>query len=454
MMSLSANRAKTIKEAFRICDVAPLDGEDLDRYYVSLDALRKGEAAEGVSTLLDFQEPGQFQTILFTGHRGSGKSTELKRLQRRWVGEFEVIYLEVNEETDINDVRYTDVYLIVISQVAQRMKELGLQFDSVLLRKFEDWFKEITEETEESVEKSVNAEAEVSLGAGSTFLAKLLFKLKAQIKGNHKQKRIIRETLQQEVSRLKTDINALLEDAYKKLFQKKPSSKGFLLIFDNLDRVPPEVGDSLFFEYATQLQDLSCTMLYTVPISVLCSPKNVANAFDQPNLMSMPNIYQLDRDRVELTFNETAVAELAKILESRIDVEKVFDDRERILDLVRYSGGHVRQLMQMTRLACQTAGTRRKSQVTTDEVFYAFKQQQFTFERATREGHYERLVATCISKDLPKDEIGQMMLFSTAVLEYNGTDRWNYPNPAIFHSPAFREVLNDARNQTQQIMER
>ena len=453
MASLAPQRATTLKEAFRICDVAPLAGEDLKRYYVPLDELRKSEAVEFVSAQLEFQDQGQFQCILFTGHRGSGKSTELKRLQQQWHQEFEVIYLEVDDETDLNDARYTDIYLIIIKHLGLRMQKLGLQFEPQLLANFEDWFKEITNETEDTVAKSVNAEAEASLGAEAPFLAKLIFKLQAQIKGSRTQKRKIRDTLQKEVSRLKSDANALLQDAMNKLQRLKPNSKGFLVIFDNLDRVPPEVGDHLFFDYSSQLRELRCTTLFTVPISVLCSPRNVSNAFEQPNLVSMPNVYKLNRDKVNLDFNEEAVAKLATLLESRIDIDAVFDDREQTLELVRHSGGHVRQLFQMARLALQKAYTQKKEKVTADEVTYGFKQLQFAFERAARENHYGVMAQVCVDKDITKDDVGQLLLFSTAVLEYNGDDRWNYPNQAVLASQAFQEVLNDVRSKTQQIVD-
>lgn len=47
-------RAKTLKEAFRLCDVNPLTGQGLERYYVDLAPVRKTEAIEGVNTVLDF----------------------------------------------------------------------------------------------------------------------------------------------------------------------------------------------------------------------------------------------------------------------------------------------------------------------------------------------------------------------------------------------------------------
>jgi len=77
MTALPPDRATTLKTAFRACNVDPLSGDAIARYYVDLSAVRKTEAIEGVNTILDFQEPGEFTTLLFTGHRGCGKSTEM-----------------------------------------------------------------------------------------------------------------------------------------------------------------------------------------------------------------------------------------------------------------------------------------------------------------------------------------------------------------------------------------
>jgi energy-coupling factor transporter ATP-binding protein EcfA2 len=432
-------RAKSLKEAFRICDINPLTGEGLQNYYVDLASVRKTEAIEGVNTILDFQEAGQFCTILFTGHRGCGKSTELQRIQSQWQQDYRVIYLEANEETDINDAEYTDLYLIVIKQVEFEMRRLGLKFDSQLLKGFEDWFKEVTNETEQTVESSVSIEGEASLGGNAPFIAKLLVKLLAQIKGADKRKTVIRQTLQRDISRLKADINLLLKDAYTKV--KRIHPKGFLLIFDNLDRVPPNVGNHLFFDYSAQLQELNCTVIYTVPISVLCSTKNITNAFGEPHIVSMVGCYQLDRTQCDLQYNPEGLKGLAQIVAKRVDVDLVFEGKQQVIDLAKASGGHVRQLMQMVRSAAQTASTRKHDRILAEDVQYAVKQQQFNFERFVPDEHYALLAKVCVSKNVSKDEIGQLMLFNTSVLEYNGLDRWNYPNPAVRRSAAFQAAL-------------
>jgi AAA ATPase domain len=437
-------RAKTLKEAFQFCNVEPLVGEGVDRYYVDLSSVRRTEAIEGVNTVLEFQDPGDFCTILFTGHRGCGKSTELQRIRSQWQQEYLVIYLEANEETDINDAEYTDFYLIVIKQVEFSLRQLGLSFNAGLLRNFENWFKDITKENEQSVESSISVEAEASLQGNAPFIAKLLVKLLAQIKGAHKQKTLIRQTLQRDISRLKADINLLLRDAYQKIQTQYP--KGFLLIFDNLDRVPPTVGNHLFFDYASQLQELNSTIIYTVPISVLCSSKNIVNTFGEPHVVSMVKSYELVRDRCDLNHYDAGMKALIEIIEKRVDSQILFESPEELLYLAKASGGHVRQLMQMVRTSCQTASTRKHTKIQAEDVEYAFKQQQFNFERFVPDEHYPILARVCLTKNITKDEIGQLMLFNTSVLEYNGLDRWNYPNPAVRESRLFQTALQELQN--------
>jgi energy-coupling factor transporter ATP-binding protein EcfA2 len=439
------NRATTLKTAFLVCNVEPLEGDDLDRYYVNLSGVRKTTAIASVNTRLDFQEAEKYTTILFTGHRGCGKSTELKRIQKEWEKYYRVIYLEVNEETDINDVGYTDFYLITIKQVEFEMRRLGLKLDPRLMENFEAWFKDVTQETERTVESSVSVEGEATLGPEAPFLAKLLVKLLAQIKGSDKQKKTIRQTLEKDISRLKADINLLLNDAVKKLRKKFPQYKGFLIIFDNLDRVPPEVANHLFFDYAAQLQQLDCTIVYTVPLSVLSSTKNLNNNFGNPHIVPMVNIYEFNRDNCDLNYNQTGLDTIASLIERRVEVDKIFESREELLELAKASGGHVRQLMQMMQTACLTASTNEHDKINAEDVIYAIKQEQFNFERFIPQSHYPVLAEVCLTKNITKDDVGQLMLFNTSVLEYNGKNRWNYPNPVVKQSEEFKKALRDAR---------
>jgi hypothetical protein len=169
----SFERAKTLKAAFQACDVGALGGET-SRYYVDLKAIRSMKAIAALRQRLDFLEPGQFAAVLFTGHRGCGKSTELRRLQSHFEEDYRVIYLEADDVIDINDVDYTDLYLLILKQVSDDLGRLKLSFEPRLLDSFKAWFLEIVNETEETVEKSVSLDTEAEAKAEIPFNTSVL----------------------------------------------------------------------------------------------------------------------------------------------------------------------------------------------------------------------------------------------------------------------------------------
>jgi energy-coupling factor transporter ATP-binding protein EcfA2 len=426
------NLATTLRAAYRACDLSPLIGKEMERYYVDLSKVRNTKAVAKIDKILEFQEPEEFTTILFTGHRGCGKSTELRRLEEKWKQEYFIIYLEADREIDIQDARYTDLYLVLFKQIEYELRKLGIQFDRALINNFEDWFKEITKENEQTVESSVSMSGTLEISSSPVpipFIAKLLVKLLAQIKGSDKSKKTISQVLEQDISRLQADLNFLLQDGLKKLRSKFPQYKGFLVIFDNLDRVPPHVGEHLFFDYAPQLQTLNCNIIYTVPISILYSEKKVTNFFVNSTIVPMVNIYLLKRDVDNLAHRDDVLKIVASLIEQRVQVDAIFEEYDRLLDLVKASGGHIRQLIQMMRTAIISASSTGKNKIDIEDVTAAIKEEQFDFERIIPDEHYPILVKVYLDKEISKNEIGQMVMFNTSALEYNGNERWNYINP-------------------------
>jgi hypothetical protein len=121
--------------------------------------------------------------------------------------------------------------------------------------------------------------------------------------------------------------------------KRRPNCKGFLIIIDNLDRVPPHVGEHLFLKYANQLRELHCVAIYTVPISVIYSGPNYNNAFGSLNVMPMVNIYRYQPDVVDLEHDPAGVAQMAQLIAERVAVETVFESPELVDELVQLEWG-------------------------------------------------------------------------------------------------------------------
>ncbi len=450
-MSLPTNRATDLATAYKISDVQPLAGEDLDRYYVDLGAARKNDAIININSTLELQEAEQHSTMLFTGHRGCGKSTELRLLQRKWQQHFHVIYLESEKITDINDVQYTDLYLLIAQYLEYEMRQLKIKLDSKIIEDVEQWFADVIEELEMHKDIEIAVAGEITIGTSSPLpiplLAKFLAKLTSQIKGGTKDKTTIRRVIEKDLSRLMTSINSLLQDAEKKLIKKKPDCKGLLIVFDGLDRCPPHVANKLFFDYAAQLQAIDCTIVYTVPIASLYSSRGIAKTFAKPYTVSMVNIYEYEDRPDLLNYIDAGLDSLVELLDKRIDVNQVFADQQILLDIIRASGGHVRDLMQMVRQACLTAIGRKHTQVQADDALYAINQAQFSFEREIPDTHYPIIAETFLKKRAPSNPLGQDCLFYTYVLEYNGDRRWNYPHPTVIKINAFQTALTQLQQQ-------
>ncbi len=451
-MSLPPNRATDLVTAYKISDVQPLTGEDLDRYYVDLGDARKNNAILKINSTLELQEAEQHSTILFTGHRGCGKSTELRLLQRQWQQSFHVIYLESDKITDINDVQYTDLYLLITQYLEYEMRQLNIQLDKRIMQDIEQWFADVIEELEMSKNIEVAVAGEITISNSGILpiplLAKFLAKLTSQIKGAARDKTTIRRAVEKDLSILITNLNLLLRDAEEKLIDKYPNYKGILIVFDNLDRCPPQVADKLFFDYAAQLQAVDCTIVYTVPIASLYSSKGIAKTFDKPYIVSMVNIYQYEKDKPDLlAYQPSGLDSLVALLDKRIDIDRVFENRDILLEIVRASGGHVRDLMRMVKQACLTAIGSKHPKVQAADALSAINETQFSFEREIPDTHYPIIAETFVQKRAPSNEIGQDCLFYTYVLEYNGDRRWNYPHPTVIKIDAFQTALKHLQQQ-------
>lgn len=95
--------------------------------------------------------------------------------------------------------------------------------------------------------------------------------------------------------------------------------------------------------------------------------------------------------------------------------------------------------------ACTNAQVHGYTKIREENVIYAEKQLQFSFERSLLRTYYDELVQIALQKEISKtgDEIGRQLLFSTAVLEYNGSNRWVYPHPMVRRSDIFKRALRE-----------
>lgn len=441
-------KANTITDAWRACDLTPLEGDKL-RWWVDLSKARASSAKKSrLETYLELRPEDQWMHIAFTGHRGCGKSTELLRLKSRWEQNYFVVYFEMTDLLDPNDVAFSDLFLATSMVVAQACHDAGMPLDAKLLKNVQDFAVSVIEEKTMLTSADIASGAEAELGAKIPFFATLKARITSQFKASTENKVTIRRAFERDVTRLLTDTNLLLDDARSRVRKRKGNDRAdLLIIIDNLDRVPPDVGERLVFQHGDLLKQLRANIIYTVPVSVLHSQKGIERAFPRHDILPMLTVYKHAPRKLYLDWDEAGVRELVRTVKQRVDVSAVFDSAELVAELARYSGGCLRHLMQLVQSACEATHTRDGKKVNAADVRNAVARMQFDFERMIPPEHYPFLREVARTKNAANHDIGRAALYNLSVLEYNGERRWNYVHPVVRNIEQFREQV-DAKKES------
>ncbi|TFH03468.1 MAG: hypothetical protein E4H06_04455, partial [Methanosarcina sp.] len=103
-----------------------LQNDDLENYYVEID--QNETNIEELKTRLDLSlETHEPIKLLFTGHRGSGKTTALNRLvsylNREMGDKFFIVHFSVLDLLDNNDINYTDVLFSILTKIIGKCQD-------------------------------------------------------------------------------------------------------------------------------------------------------------------------------------------------------------------------------------------------------------------------------------------------------------------------------------------
>jgi len=431
--------AATLTDAFNACDPAqPLEAGD--QRYVDLSAGRGNDGHAVVQCRQRILRSERPLVQLFAGHRGCGKSTELRCLQSDLQSKgYFVAYVEANDDIDLEDTEPTDILLSLIRGLDSALRDAKVEVRKKHLEDFTDWFAEVVLETttKTEIEAEVRSEAEVS--GGVPLFAKLLARFSGWIKTGKESKKLVRQRLDRQLSQLLSRADLFVKDA--RLEVRKSGNKDLVLIVDSLDRIAlKDLKDGrtshevLFIERGDLLNGLGCHMVVTVPISLLFSPKasNLGAIFPDRHILPMVKI----AERGKQTAWKAGRDLLKELLQHRLALDKVFTGKA-LDELVAASGGHPRYLMTLVRYALDYVD---ELPVTTSAAEKAVQRLVNDFDRSIPHEHWPLLVRVHEQQTVQNDAQHQLMLFNLSVLEYQNDERWCDVHPAVLQARAFKEA--------------
>jgi hypothetical protein len=423
----------------------PLPAGD-PRYEPFLGLRGSGDVAERMASDIRFSDYPVH--LLFSGHGGGGKSTELERLRHRLenpkAGEdrFFVVYFEADyADIDVNDVDFLDVLLAMLRHVAQTLRvELGIELRPTWLNRFlGDW------------KQLLGSDVEIEKLELDAKFAKFTAAIKTSPDVRHK----IRASLEPHVSNLLQEANNLLDEARSQLRSKERGD--LVLIVDNLDRIilrdVPNSGfntqEQLFVNRGAQMAAINCHVVYTLPISVVFSPRAPAlqTIFGcRPEILPMVKVFDQDGKDHEAGLEAMRQMVGRRLEKAEFPEAEAFDTPGTIRHLCRVSGGHQRNLMILIRSAIVEAGQPPIMRAHADLAAQALRN---GFQRAlSRPEYFEVLRAVDQTHEMPGTEHDQLLLQNHFVLEYCNGDPWYAVNPVIRDLSRFRKSAGGKKRRT------
>lgn len=361
-----------------------------------------------------------YMKMLFMGHRGSGKSTELSLLKKQMEGQFDIISFHIYNEVDTGNMTYIDFIFAIMAQIikyVEKKPEIGLD-ESDIDELYQYWY------GEKIIEKSEMdyGEASASFDAKLSFLKKIAVKGSGILKTGKESKVSIRRKIEPKTGQLILMMNQLIQKINSKL-----TNKGLLLVIEDLDKISLDTAESLFITYRKIWLELHVRMILTFPIFMAYNSQyNMINEdIDKAVMLSMIKVKKADK-----TDYEQGIATLSKIVEKRAELSLIDDDALRFM--IKKSGGAIRDLFEMIQDASFESMLIEKDKIEMSEAKSAYYQLKSRNERLIRnDSEVEKLVQVYRDPQLlTTDDTMMELLLKGLILEYNG-ESWCGIHPAV-----------------------
>jgi len=308
--------------------------EDLQNFYVP----RDNSPVDQLATLLEMEDyPVKF---LLAGHRGGGKTTELRRLEQKLANKYAVIWIDTQTALDRYNIGYAEVIVLIGVQIAKQAIKSNWLF------KKERLLAELTKSLETVVYQDKGTYNE---GLGTPeFLEKVGLTLRRGLTREITKTLNVRPVLSGIIDSVNNIITAAEKEADQKLF----------IITDGLDRHDFKTALEMFS--SPLLTELNCHIIYAIPIELRYSPsfrqpmemfQKCLDLNNPPVFVCSPNLCPTktpDQNGRKILLNivNKRLAGLGPLYKNLFQPDA--------LDLIcEKSGGVIRDLVRLARAACE-----------------------------------------------------------------------------------------------------
>ncbi len=422
-------QAKNLLDAISVFDHRqPLHGQALADFYVA----RSGNPLKLMQIQLQALalRGNQPVTFLLSGHRGSGKSTELGKLAEELKNRFFVVRVDlVNFAPSVLTLTYQDVLLGMALALQRRASERDVIGQSPA-----EWAQNIggrvlsflSEKLAGPIAGPPPVQPEEIAAKINAGVAELELKYKLTPSTRNELARYVEENLPE----LHHQMNALTRQVQERV------GRPVLFVIENTDKPDISRAREIFRDHANAVTGFEASAIYTFPVGLVYSVEFNQFKTLYTEHFTLPNLRLTNRQGNPDPDGSDSLREIV--------TRRLADDRiapGALAALVAHSGGLVMSLIRMARAAAVRAVARdpEADKIGEADVEAAIAQERADFVRQLRPEDYPILAARHADKELSSQPEVQQLLHGLALLEYDGDGPWCDVNPVIL--PLIKERL-------------
>jgi hypothetical protein len=378
--------------------------------------------------------------ILYSGHLGSGKSTELNRLKAKLEeNRLFVCFVDVQGKLDLDTLKHTDLFIFLLESLLGCAKEHRLSIKEEKLNQIKNYL--LKEETK-IVSKTGSAEAEfdASFEAKSPSILFSVLSLVSKIRASMQIKSDYRDewriNMEPDINTYIRMINSLLRDIRDSAAEKSYVNSFPIILIDSLEKTANSPVIQLFSAHSSDLVRLDASMVISYPVSLTYLPmcNHIKSYFTLSCRLPMIELWRWNQNERKY-INKGALIQspgfrvLREIILRRID-ESIIDD-EALMMIIQKTGGFLRDLFSAAFSSALNALAKGHDKIEVDDAFEALDEMRSEICSQFPDKSKPILIKI-ISGDKMyayNEQLAELMQ-SGAVLEYNGK-RWVDVHPLV-----------------------
>lgn len=409
-------KAINLEQALRFFDPKqPLSGQNLNFWFVA----RPHTPRRRLEIFLRNQQ--QPTKVLFIGHRGSGKTTELNKLSTEIADRFTPIGFSILSVIGRTTPEYEDLMLAISTQVIRTCLDSNLVDRPVaepVRRGWEDlrnWWQQVIAGLEfRPVSAEMNIYSELST---------LLGQVEVGVRQSSVTRDAVKFQINQQMPELIQRLNWVIEQA------EGDGIRRLLIVIEDLDKIDLKSATDIFRDHAPTITAPRATMIFTFPLALRHSDHYNTVRLSFPAIHFLPNLAIHHADGSPNQAGDDALRRLVRVrLEDRLIEPEALDL------LVHSNGGVPVWLVSLMRSAVLYA-LERDPQASAITLMDA----QRAVQELRREGiapltrrDIEVLRARHRDGQLSNDPDEQRLLYNGSLIEYFNAGQWCDAHPALW----------------------